>query len=454
MISCASGGGDETTGADVQTTEPQDGTTTVGATDETSQPQDETTTSGATDETTEADSTTSQPPENNSPFGISMSDLNDMMQPIFSGDTVKNETIMFIEKGEVKKLLFPIYSVISVTSYDGKKVYKEGVDYSITNGKIKVLENSSIPCITTAKYYDCPGSKLNTLYNGVSTPTYWGENKMDEWQVNVNYTHSKKWSGFEQDCQADIFENFIKKLQNGENVTVFFYGDSITNGANASFYANIEPYQHSYPMLFTEALADLFGYTVKYVEVNERLNGTARVPGSKYVGGTNGTITYVNTAVGGWNTKNGADNVKTYVNNLVKTYGCDLLVLAYGMNDGTNAPSFTSNNLKAIVDSVLTDAPNTSVALITTMVNNPADTGRSATAKANQRGAIEDLAEKYVKAGIPCGVCDMGSLSLAVLKRKDFHDYSGNNINHPNDFFGRVYAQTLLQTVIGYENMG
>ena len=47
----------------------------------------------------------------------------------------------------------------------------------------------------------------------------------------------------------------------------------------------------------------------------------------------------------------------------------------------------------------------------------------------------------------------MTSVSQAILKHKDFHDYSGNNINHPNDYFVRVYAQTLLQTVVGYENM-
>ena len=47
----------------------------------------------------------------------------------------------------------------------------------------------------------------------------------------------------------------------------------------------------------------------------------------------------------------------------------------------------------------------------------------------------------------------MTSMSLSILDHKDFVDYTGNNINHPNDFFERVYAQTLLQSFIGYENM-
>ena len=64
-----------------------------------------------------------------------------------------------------------------------------------------------------------------------------------------------------------------------------------------------------------------------------------------------------------------------------------------------------------------------------------------------------DLAAEYRAAGVDCAVSCMTSTSEAVLTRKDFHDYSGNNINHPNDFFARIYAQTLLQCVIGYENL-
>ena len=57
------------------------------------------------------------------------------------------------------------------------------------------------------------------------------------------------------------------------------------------------------------------------------------------------------------------------------------------------------------------------------------------------------------KAGVPTNIARMTSVSLSVLKYKEFLDYTGNNINHPNDFFNRIYAQTLLQCVIGYENI-
>ncbi len=209
-------------------------------------------------------------------------------------------------------------------------------------------------------------------------------------------------------------------------------------------------------MLFTEALADLYDYTVKYINVTDNTkflqSKVAPVPDTDYVAGTRGTITYINTAIGGWTSTDGKDNVQNYIIDYINNYGCDLIVLAYGMNDGAN-PTETRTNLQAIADTVLRSAPKTSIAFITTMVCNPADMNRPAAAKANQRGEIKNLAKNYCIDGVPCGVADMGSVSLSVLTRKAFHDYSGNNINHPNDFFGRVYAQTLLQAVIGYENM-
>ena len=71
----------------------------------------------------------------------------------------------------------------------------------------------------------------------------------------------------------------------------------------------------------------------------------------------------------------------------------------------------------------------------------------------NQDSALKALAENYSSAGIECGVASVGLVSESVLERKEFRDYTGNNINHPNDFFCRVYAQTIFKALIGYENL-
>ncbi len=36
-----------------------------------------------------------------------------------------------------------------------------------------------------------------------------------------------------------------------------------------------------------------------------------------------------------------------------------------------------------------------------------------------------------------------------LLKRKRFQDFTGNNVNHPNDFLVRAYAQVMLKTTLG-----
>lgn len=384
-----------------------------------------------------------------------MSKLNDLMQPIFAGNTVKNETVMFLDKGDVRSLLYPIQSVASVTNYDGTVTYEEGKDYVIENGKIKITENSSIPVITRAVYYnfpDHPQINITAKYEGKNVNIYWGEGKpMTDYQVNVTYTHENVWEGFVSESNVDVYAKFIQKLIDGEDVTLFFYGDSITHGASASFIDNYAPYQYGYSLLFTQALADLYGYTVKFVTTG--MQGAPILPNADYVAGDRGTITYVNPSVGGWTSQNGKENIDTYVTPFVEKYGCDLFLIAYGMNDGVTSPRTVARNMEAVFDAVLEKDPDCALMFVSTMVPNPNATNGWYGYQYKQEADLIKTAAKYVKNGTPCAVARVTSASLAVLEHKEFQDYSGNNINHPNDFFCRVYAQVILQTLIGYENM-
>ncbi len=394
-------------------------------------------------------------------LNVKLDDLDILMQPIFAGNECRNETVMFLDKGEVKGLLYPIDKIISVTSYDGRTVYEEGKDYVIEDGKIRITADSSIKVITSDKFYNNPGSLIYTNRDGKPVPLYWGEDRaMTRWQININYTHKTTWEGYEQTCRLDVYRDFVEKLQNGEDVTVFFCGDSITYGGNSSWIGNYAPKQYTYPLLFVTALADLFDYTVHFEQAG--LPSTSPVP-DDYVAGNRGTITYVNSAVGGWTSMDGVANRVAYIEELVKKYGCDLFVSGFGMNDGyaniNVAPSITANNIKAMVESVRAHAPEASVLLVATMVPNP-DGYMDANGQipwyfnhSKQETALEALALSYRKQGVHCAVACMGSVSLSVLEHKAYHDYSGNNVNHPNDYCNRIYAQTLLQAVIGYGNM-
>lgn len=387
-------------------------------------------------------------------LGIKLSSLEDTMKPIFSGNTVQDETVFFLDKGEEKTLLFDIDKIESVTSYDLKTTYKEGVDYALKDGKIVCLEGGSIPCITSEKYWsDKNKADLVTKNGDVEMNTFWGEGTtMTDWQVRVTYTHSDSWKGFYQPSAVDQYEKLIKKLQNKEDVTFFFYGDSITFGANASFMVGTEPKQHTYSMLFTEAIADLFGYKVKFISTG-KLGNTCRVP-KTYNEDNEPTITYVNTSVGGWTTRNGLTNYDKHVRTYIEKHGCDLFVLAFGMNDLNGEPDDVYGLQKAILDKVLEQSPEASLIIMSTMVPNPeATNGWYGRQPEQEERLLKGAEEDYQAKGIPCSVCQMTSTSKAIYERKAFRDSTGNNINHPNDFMVRVYAQTLLADFIGYYNL-
>ena len=403
------------------------------------------------EETTTMEETTTIPANEEIGLDVKAEDLQDIMQNVFLGTTSLKETVMFLDKGDTKELLFPIESMISVTSYNGRITYLEGRDYVIVDGKLQVTEDTTIPCITSAVYYNGPSTGTTIQNSTTGQYLYWGESQMKRWQVAVTYTHEDTWDGYLQESQLEVYKDFVKKLVDGEDVTVMFYGDSITWGANSSYSDNADSKQPAYPMLFVQALADLFGYRVKYINTGLVASMPCHnVPTTDYVAGERGTITYINTAIGGWTSQNGVENFDKFIGDQVAKYGCDLLVLAFGMNDGGVDASVTRANDKKIIDNLFEIAPDASVMIVSTMTPHTGTTWDSMNTRSQEKTLL-GLANTYRKKDKAVAVACMNTVSKEVQKHKTFNDYAGNNINHPNDWFYRVYAQTLLQTLIGYE---
>ncbi len=414
---------------------------------------EETTTESATiEETTSEEITTEEPPLLD--YEINVSELDSLMHNMLEGNIMTGESVMFIDYGDKKSLMFHADEIISVTSYDGLVTYTEGVDYALDDGMIVLLEGSSIPCITSEVYYNNTSSNYLTMeHDGKICNVYWGEGRtMTQWQVNVTYTHSDAWKGFVQESSIEVYKPFLDKLCRGEDVTVFFYGDSITRGANSSLFVGHEPYQPDYTKLFVYALADLFNYKVEHIHTGLEKTFSEDVPTYNDGEDARGTITYVNSSVGGWDCAGALNNVQKYVCDVIDDYGCDLFVLAFGMNNGTTKAKTYQTYTKQTVGEVLKVAPDTALMLVSTMVSNPYDTDSGKNQILFEEPLLA-MATSYTRAGTPCATVLMGSMSEAILEHKAFNDYAANNINHPNDFFMRVYAQTLLQTLIGYENI-
>ena len=455
-------GGSETTEASVseQTSEEK---TTCGTTAEDtveSATNEEVTSEEATTEKVTVEEATTEIKESKLEYDAYVSDLCTDMQYIFAGNEVFEETLMFIDYGDTKSLLYRADEIVSITSYDRKVTYVEGVDYVLVDGKIKILKGSSIPCITSDIYYGPHNSdRLWMWQNGQKVNVYYAEGEpMVNWQVRVTYKHSGAWRGFEQSSMIDVYKPFVDKLINGEDVTVFFYGDSITRGSNSSFYLNIEPYTYSYPLLFTYALADLFDYTVTHQYA--RAPGTFGSDGaakpherlSDYVAGERGTITLINAAHGNWKVEDGISNFDAYVKRWIKDGECDLFVCAFGMNNSGTAMDTFVGNTATLIDMVLELSPDTAVMIVSPMTPNPLAPSWCGS-QPKYEPCLVALAEGYCADGVSCAVAQVTSVSQTIIEKKDFHDHTGNNINHPNDFLCRLYAQTLLQTLIGYENL-
>ena len=299
--------------------------------------------------------------------------------------------------------------------------------------------------MTDNKYYNVSSDTLQLLVNGKYVNTICGN--LHSWQVLVSYTHSATWEGFLQQSHMDTFLPLLERMEAGEDVTFFFYGDSITTGAEAK-------HNHGYHVLFTEAVAALFEYTVRYVDVKgDGISNTITSYTSEVSFGERGVITCLNAAVGGWNSANGVDNFDTYVAPFLRQYGCDLFINAFGMNHPSAPEQNASIHAKTTVSYVRRITPDASFLLLSTMVPNPGATNRWYINQYKQEPHFLEVAKDLKESGVACEIVQMTSMSRSILTIKQFHDYSGNNINHPNDFFHRIYAQTMLQCFIGYENL-
>ena len=63
-------------------------------------------------------------------------DLDSYMSPIWSGNVVHNETVMFVGIDDKASLLYDADRIFSVRSYDLSVEYVEGVDYDYVDGKL------------------------------------------------------------------------------------------------------------------------------------------------------------------------------------------------------------------------------------------------------------------------------------------------------------------------------
>lgn len=334
--------------------------------------------------------------------------------PIWEGDTVYNETLMFIGETEAP-LLYTPKRVISVLSYDLKTEYVCGEDYIVGDGKIILTENSRIPTFSLEDYYPAeavPGKCFASNVEGHPYIFFSEGSTIFQKQIHVTYQHDEKWNGFLPQ-KSKKFERFFEKASRGDEVTVLFFGDSITTGANSSGRVGCEPYAETWMEMIVQSMKKHFK--------NDKIN-------------------YVNTAVGGKATPWALETLKERAIDIDP----DLMFLGFGMNDGSRSPEDEGLLMRELIEKFFTACPDCDIALIAPMLPHFRLKGFW-----GNQPKFEAVFQKICMEHEHIDLIPVTSVHTAVLEHKRYYDMTGNNVNHPNDFLARIYAQTALKVLFG-----
>lgn len=357
-------------------------------------------------------------------------DLKKYTTPYWNGNIVYNESLNFIKDPKTGESSAPLlYNAAEILSVKNSKLnitYEEGIDYTYANGKITLTKNSRIHTFQYGDIYFNSGhdnnrwalkSGLGYKYTLFYEGTYFHEN-----QISVTYLHSEPWTGFKPDYEGDNLPNVINKLKKGENVKIVYYGDSITKGGNASGMFGVAPNMPIWAEMVTQRLKQA------YPKAN---------------------ITMYNPAENATDSTQGLKDCKVKVANQKP----DLVIMGYGMNDGTNSkltPAAYQSNIKMIREMVRAlYSKQTDFILIATTLPNPEIKLGDASYQAEYESVLYELEQKGTLGGEGGTiVANMTKTHQELLKKKRFFDMTANNVNHPNDFLVRAQAQNVLSLLI------
>ncbi len=369
-------------------------------------------------------------------YDITKFELDKYLYPIWSGNVSYAEPafVRENESGELApiSLLYPIEKIISVRSADLKTEYKFGTDYTVENGKLVILKSGDIPFLKYEEYFfpltveEHEKNKLETKLPAANKSGWGyiraeiGKDKMGMavWTLAVTYTHSDKCAVTPPLSKNDVFKTLCEKAKNGNVVRIVSTGDSITDGWSSSAKVGNPPYCPQYNLLVEEYIKKAFGATVNQINVG--------VSGSD----SNGGLSKLDEIV---------------------SYSPDLVVIAFGMNDGCAVlPEKYADNINKMVARIERECPDASVAVIGTCFPNEEMSwsvgGGSILVYHKEYIKVLEKAEKTWK---NAAFVDIGTVNLQLLKRKTYQDLAGSNSNHPNDYMHRIYAQVMLRTIFG-----
>jgi len=398
--------------------------------------------------------------------------MNIYTQPFWVGNTMYDESVLLIAKTDDKgnvieapraKLLFAADDIKTVTWYfhedNGSEVktFKEGVDFVYEDGCLVALGSvarndileldefkTNMPYVTDKMLtgqQKFPGltlqSDIPSKTEGLCLPFTEGY-QIVQMQLSVTYTHAEDlWAGAVPEyLGGTTLTKTLAKLQNQEEVNLLVFGDSISTGANSSSVLGINPNLPTWPELFANGLSSHYGSTV-----NLKNTSVGGWTSSNGIGGGTGWVAGVQVQKPGLATQ--------FVNGELKDFKPDLAILGFGMNDATlGLPIDTfCNNMMSMIKTIRQQNPDCEILLLGTMLANPMAKNQSKN-QTEYTEYLRRIATNYENVS----VVDIGAMHQDLLDAgKHYTEMSSNNVNHPNDFFARVYAMNLLSSLVEYD---
>lgn len=346
------------------------------------------------------------------------------MLPIWDGDTVYNEAILPLAdprlQSEVIPLLYRAEEIISVSDSTLTTRFTSGIDYILRDGGIVIPEGSRIKKMSWDEYN--PKDKSPNAFTDIGfTCSEGGYLRFAEGaeyhtaDYFVTYRHRGVWQGPTIAPNLYKLKKFRSKLSRGDGVCVAITGDSIATGCNSSGMApiNVPPYLPIWSTMVCEQLAAKYRCDVREL----------------------------NRAKGGMVSQWGVDTAHESFDGTSP----DLCIIAYGMNDASGEiPSETlCANYDKIAQIMLQINPSCEFLFVSTTLPNPL-ANQFYKKHEEQEPLLRELAERW---GARADVVPMTSIHKYLLTKKRYYDMTGNNINHPNDFLARVYAQAICGVI-------
>ena len=346
--------------------------------------------------------------------------LDSYLTPFTKADTIVNEIVLPVKYGDEKpfaQLLFPVEKILSIKDVYLDKEYKVEEDWVVDGRKLILSNNSKIPYLEDSellfrnekKETSLPSKKEGyyVLFSeGQLFPSY---------QLSVTYVPDKSINDLSFPDVIDPkplvrLKRTHEKLRKGQPLNIVFYGNSIEVGGNSSGFQGVSPYMPNWTQLVIYNLRNHYS----------------------------SSISYTNNSVGGMTAKWGEENA----DELVALLNPDLVVIAFGMNDGTGKVPVSDfiNQLRGIMRSVCLKNPKCEFILVTPMLANPL--AIHSQIQEEYRLPIWSLAKEGVS------VADVTVWHKWLLSYKSYQDMTGNNINHPNDYLARWYAHIVSELLI------